>query len=84
MTLKFRIIPCLDVKDGRVINGINYVDLVDLAAHRPALHRTRTSHPASRCRTASSTVITTLQVSLESLSSELRRCLLAEVFRRVC
>ena len=42
MTLKFRIIPCLDVKDGRVINGINYVDLVDLAAHRPALI---TSHP---------------------------------------
>lgn len=27
--LKFRIIPCLDVKDGRVVKGINFVDLVD-------------------------------------------------------
>ena len=24
-----RIIPCLDVKDGRVVKGINFVDLVD-------------------------------------------------------
>ncbi len=29
MTLKIRIIPCLDVKDGRVVKGINFVDLVD-------------------------------------------------------
>ncbi len=29
MTLKVRIIPCLDVKDGRVDKGINFVDLVD-------------------------------------------------------
>ncbi len=29
MTLKNRIIPCLDVKDGRVVKGINFVDLVD-------------------------------------------------------
>ena len=29
MTLKTRIIPCLDVKDGRVVKGINFVDLVD-------------------------------------------------------
>ena len=29
MTLKARIIPCLDVKDGRVVKGINFVDLVD-------------------------------------------------------
>ena len=29
MTLKVRIIPCLDVKDGRVVQGINFVDLVD-------------------------------------------------------
>ena len=29
MTLKVRIIPCLDVKDGRVVKGINFVDLVD-------------------------------------------------------
>ncbi|MDH5543931.1 MAG: HisA/HisF-related TIM barrel protein, partial [Nitrospinota bacterium] len=24
-----RIIPCLDVKDGRVVKGINFVNLVD-------------------------------------------------------
>ncbi len=29
MTLKIRIIPCLDVKDGRVVKGVNFVDLVD-------------------------------------------------------
>ncbi|GIK97999.1 MAG: imidazole glycerol phosphate synthase subunit HisF [Alphaproteobacteria bacterium] len=27
--LKARIIPCLDVKDGRVVKGVNFVDLVD-------------------------------------------------------
>ena len=27
--LKIRIIPCLDVKDGRVVKGINFVDLID-------------------------------------------------------
>ena len=27
--LKVRIIPCLDVKDGRVVKGINFLDLVD-------------------------------------------------------
>ena len=27
--LKTRIIPCLDVKDGRVVKGINFLDLVD-------------------------------------------------------
>ena len=27
--LKIRIIPCLDVKGGRVVKGINFVDLVD-------------------------------------------------------
>src|SRR3546814_20414143 len=27
--LKLRIIPCLDVKDGRVAKGVNFVDLVD-------------------------------------------------------
>ena len=27
--LKMRIIPCLDVKDGRVVKGINFVDLRD-------------------------------------------------------
>mgnify|MGYP000938475820 CR=1 FL=1 len=27
--LKTRIIPCLDVADGRVVKGINFVDLRD-------------------------------------------------------
>ncbi len=27
--LKIRIIPCLDVKEGRVVKGVNFVDLVD-------------------------------------------------------
>ena len=27
--LKNRIIPCLDVKNGRVVKGINFVDLMD-------------------------------------------------------
>ncbi len=29
MTLKSRIIPCLDVKDGRVVKGVSFVDLID-------------------------------------------------------
>ena len=27
--LKIRVIPCLDVKNGRVVKGVNFVDLVD-------------------------------------------------------
>ena len=27
--LKMRVIPCLDVQDGRVVKGVNFVDLVD-------------------------------------------------------
>jgi cyclase len=27
--LSMRIIPCLDVKDGRVVKGVNFVDLID-------------------------------------------------------
>ena len=27
--LKTRVIPCLDVKDGRVVKGIQFVDLID-------------------------------------------------------
>tara|TARA_B100000575_G_scaffold291825_1_gene298656 strand:+ start:2145 stop:2897 length:753 start_codon:yes stop_codon:yes gene_type:complete len=27
--MKIRIIPCLDVKEGRVVKGINFIDLVD-------------------------------------------------------
>jgi len=29
VTLKARLIPCLDVKDGRVVKGVNFVDLRD-------------------------------------------------------
>jgi cyclase len=29
MSFKVRVIPCLDVKDGRVVKGINFVDLRD-------------------------------------------------------
>jgi cyclase len=29
MTLKARVIPCLDVKDGRVVKGVNFVNLID-------------------------------------------------------
>ena len=27
--LKMRVIPCLDVKDGRVVKGVNFIDFVD-------------------------------------------------------
>ena len=27
--LTVRIIPCLDVKDGRVVKGVNFLDLID-------------------------------------------------------
>ena len=27
--LKMRVIPCLDVKDGRIVKGVNFIDLVD-------------------------------------------------------
>ena len=29
MTLATRIIPCLDVNQGRVVKGVNFVDLKD-------------------------------------------------------
>jgi cyclase len=29
MSLTVRVIPCLDVKDGRVVKGVNFVDLID-------------------------------------------------------
>ncbi len=29
MTVRVRVIPCLDVKDGRVVKGVNFVDLKD-------------------------------------------------------
>ena len=34
MTLKVRIFPCLDVKDDRVVKGVNFVDLVDVGGPR--------------------------------------------------
>lgn len=27
--LTARVIPCLDIKDGRVVKGVNFVNLVD-------------------------------------------------------
>ena len=29
MTVRVRVIPCLDVAEGRVVKGVNFVDLVD-------------------------------------------------------
>ena len=29
MTLRARVIPCLDVADGRVVKGVNFIDLID-------------------------------------------------------
>lgn len=29
MTVRIRVIPCLDVRDGRVVKGVNFVDLID-------------------------------------------------------
>jgi cyclase len=29
MTLSVRIIPCLDVTDGRVVKGVNFTNLID-------------------------------------------------------
>ena len=29
MTVRVRVIPCLDVRDGRVVKGVNFVDLKD-------------------------------------------------------
>src|ERR1700736_1968941 len=36
--LKMRVIPCLDVKNGRTVKGVNFVDLVD--AGDPVEHAT--------------------------------------------
>lgn len=29
MTLSIRIIPCLDVANGRVVKGVNFINLID-------------------------------------------------------
>ena len=39
MVLKKRIIPCLDVKDGRVVKGINFVGLTDAGDPVENAHR---------------------------------------------
>jgi cyclase len=31
--LKTRIIPCLDVAEGRTVKGVNFVDLIDAGDH---------------------------------------------------
>ena len=58
--LKTRIIPCLDVADGRVVKGVNFVDLIDagdpVEQPEPMTPRARTSCVSStstpRTRTA--------------------------------
>ena len=30
MTVRIRVIPCLDVADGRVVKGVNFVNLIDI------------------------------------------------------
>ena len=63
--LKMRIIPCLDVKDGRVVKGVNFVDLVDAGdpVEQATLYdaagadelASSTSPPATRIATRSTT-----------------------------
>jgi imidazole glycerol-phosphate synthase subunit HisF len=38
MTVRIRVIPCLDVKDGRVVKGVNFVDLRDAGDPVAAAH----------------------------------------------
>jgi ATP-dependent HslUV protease subunit HslV len=40
MTLKARVIPCLDVKDGRVVKGVNFIDLIDAGDGQVSLGQT--------------------------------------------
>ncbi len=42
--LKLRVIPCLDVKDGRVVKGVNFVALRD--AGDPVEQAASTTPPA--------------------------------------
>ena len=39
MTVRIRVIPCLDVADGRVVKGVNFVDLVDAGDPVELAHR---------------------------------------------
>ena len=49
--LKTRLIPCLDVADGRVVKGVNFVNLID-AGDPIEAWRALTSRPGklSLCR----------------------------------
>ena len=56
---KVRVIPCLDVKDGRVVKGVNFVDLRDAgdpvaAAWMAAASPVRCSMPLESRRTGRS------------------------------
>jgi hypothetical protein len=63
--LKARVIPCLDVKDGRVVKGVNFVDLRDagdpveqarsMTRRAPTSSASSTSPPATRTAAPSST-----------------------------
>ena len=48
--LKNRIIPCLDVKNGRVVKGINFVELKDAGASHEALYGS-SHHAEQACPT---------------------------------
>ena len=57
MSVAIRIIPCLDVKDGRVVKGVNFQGLkdagdpVELASRYGAQGPTRSHSSMSRPRT---------------------------------
>ena len=48
--LKARIIPCLDVKDGRVVKGVNFVDLRDAGDPVEAAKAYDAAHPRARLK----------------------------------
>ena len=65
-----RIIPCLDVKDGRVVKGINFVNLIDAG------------DPVS-CGTAYDAAGADELVFLDITASSDRRAIVADMVRRV-
>ena len=67
--LKNRIIPCLDVKNGRVVKGINFVELKDrvsLIYERDARHLRYqpvvNDTPAERCGRLSDSTIDAFEI----------------------
>jgi cyclase len=52
MTVRVRVIPCLDVRDGRVVKGVNFVDLRDAG---DPVEQARAYDAAGRTSCASST-----------------------------